>query len=122
MSLVIVVLNSTSSPLLHCPRSALAVNRPKGLRLLPGPPGKFIFGNESDMLIHHEWKTVTRPGKEYGGLMIPYLQTIASEHCADDLVYVKILGWLMVFVNSADVALDLFREDPRSILIALISL
>ena len=38
----------------------------EGLKLPPGPPGKPIFGNASDMPTRLEWKTFSQWAKDYG--------------------------------------------------------
>lgn len=40
-----------------------------GLRLPPGPPGRLLFGNASDMPTHHAWEKFTEWRKEYGQLL-----------------------------------------------------
>ncbi|KAF8576736.1 cytochrome P450 [Ramaria rubella] len=64
-----------------------------GLRLPPGPPGKFIMGNAGDLPSEQEWLTFSKWAKIYG-----------------DLVYVNIFGQGMVFVNSPTIAYDLFEK------------
>ncbi|KIJ23526.1 hypothetical protein M422DRAFT_275879 [Sphaerobolus stellatus SS14] len=66
---------------------------PKGLRLPPGPPGLPIIGNLFDMPKRRAWLTFARWGKEYG-----------------DLVYVKVLGINMLYVNSEILAQELFER------------
>ncbi|KAF8574658.1 cytochrome P450 [Ramaria rubella] len=66
-----------------------------GLRLPPGPPGKWILGNLADMPTQYGWETYTRWAKEYG-----------------DIVYLNVFGTSIIIVNSGDVAADLF--DKRS--------
>ncbi|KAF8588182.1 cytochrome P450 [Ramaria rubella] len=65
---------------------------PKGYRLPPGPPRKPIVGNMTDMS-HDLMEAATRWAQEYG-----------------DLVYIELLGTSMVFVNSLEIARDLFEK------------
>ena len=83
---------------------------PKGVRLPPGPPGNVIFGNVTDMQRHHEWLTFMRWAKQYGSIFLARWANTSSNGVTGDLVYVKVFGHSMVFVNSADVARDLFEK------------
>ncbi|KIJ57190.1 hypothetical protein M422DRAFT_23283 [Sphaerobolus stellatus SS14] len=69
---------------------------PQGVRLPPGPPGKWLVGNMADMPKEHEWETYTKWAKEYG-----------------EIVYIKVLQKPIVFVNSMSVAKDLFERRSR---------
>ncbi|KAF8581749.1 cytochrome P450 [Ramaria rubella] len=69
---------------------------PKGLRLPPGPPGRWILGNLGDMPTHHGWKTYTRWAKEYG-----------------DIIYLNVFGTTLIILNSESVALDLFEKRSK---------
>ncbi|KAF8507774.1 cytochrome P450 [Gautieria morchelliformis] len=72
------------------------VNRkrlPKGLRLPPGPPGRWILGNLTDMPTQHEWETYAEWAKKYGGL-----------------VHIKIFGQSIVIIDTADIAYELFEK------------
>ncbi|KAF8516743.1 cytochrome P450 [Hysterangium stoloniferum] len=66
---------------------------PKGLSLPPGPPRRLIVGNLCDMPKQHAWKTYKQWAKTYG-----------------DLVYINLLGTSMVFVNSPEMAHELFEK------------
>jgi len=66
---------------------------PKGLRLPPGPRGRLIVGNLSDMPKQREWETFDRWAKQYG-----------------DLVHINVFGQSIVFVNSMEVAYDLLEK------------
>ncbi|KAF8513930.1 cytochrome P450 [Hysterangium stoloniferum] len=66
---------------------------PKGLRLPPGPPSKSVFGHGVNMPTEQEWRTFSDWAKIYG-----------------DLFYVNVLGYDMIFINSADVAYNLFEK------------
>lgn len=68
---------------------------PKGLKLPPGPPGRFLIGNVFDLPTTREWLTFNRWAKEYG-----------------DLVYLNVFGISLLFVNSYEHARELF--DKRS--------
>ncbi|KAF8523756.1 cytochrome P450 [Hysterangium stoloniferum] len=68
---------------------------PKGLKLPPGPRGDFLIGNLRDVPSHHEWETYSEWHEKYG-----------------DLVYLNILGTSLLYVNSAEMAHELF--DKRS--------
>ncbi|KIJ40651.1 hypothetical protein M422DRAFT_256343 [Sphaerobolus stellatus SS14] len=39
---------------------------PRGLKLPPGPPPKFLVGNAFDMPKEREWETFAEWAKEYG--------------------------------------------------------
>ena len=58
----------------------------------------------------HEWETFTRWARQYGSFWSPDGVNAASDGVTGDLVYVNIFGFSMVFVNSADVARDLFEK------------
>ncbi|KAF8523779.1 cytochrome P450 [Hysterangium stoloniferum] len=68
---------------------------PKGLKLPPGPRGDFLIGNLRDIPSHNEWETYSKWHKEHG-----------------DLVYLNVLGTSLLYVNSAEMAYELF--DKRS--------
>ncbi|KAF8511729.1 putative CyP450 monooxygenase [Hysterangium stoloniferum] len=77
----------------------IALNRrriPKGLQLPPGPPGKFLVGNAGDLPTSNEWKTYTKWAEKYG-----------------DLVYLNVLGTSILFVNSNDMAHELFERRSK---------
>ena len=97
--------------------SARARRRGGGLRYPPGPRGLPLFGNIFDIPQHSPWETYTQWGKQYG--------TFASgdENCSltvslccaaicgtGDVMSVSVLGRLIVFVNSARAAKDLFER------------
>ncbi|KAF8523750.1 cytochrome P450 [Hysterangium stoloniferum] len=64
-----------------------------GLVLPPGPPGRFLIGNLYDLPSHHEWETYSEWANKYG-----------------DLVYLNVLGTSMLYINSADLAYELFEK------------
>lgn len=64
-----------------------------GLKLPPGPKRRFLIGNLLDMPKEREWLTFDRWAKEYG-----------------DLVYVSMLGTSVLFVNSYEIAQELFEK------------
>lgn len=66
---------------------------PKGLKLPPGPRGEFLIGNLRDVPSHHEWVTYSEWHKKYG-----------------DLVYLNVLGTSLLYVNSAEMAYELFEK------------
>ncbi|KAF8518587.1 cytochrome P450 [Gautieria morchelliformis] len=66
---------------------------PRGLRLPPGPPRKFLLGNVLDMPTQQEWVTYSQWAKQYG-----------------DLVYLNVLGQPIVIVSSPDIAYELFEK------------
>ncbi|KAF8523692.1 cytochrome P450 [Hysterangium stoloniferum] len=68
---------------------------PKGLKLPPGPRGEFVIGNLRDIPSHNEWETYSKWHEKYG-----------------DLVYLNVLGTSLLYVNSAEMACELF--DRRS--------
>ncbi|KIJ44583.1 hypothetical protein M422DRAFT_251862 [Sphaerobolus stellatus SS14] len=66
---------------------------PKGLRLPPGPKPKPIIGNLLDLPKDHEWLMHAKWAKQYG-----------------ELVYVNVLGTHMAWVNSREMAHELFER------------
>ncbi|KAF8510589.1 cytochrome P450 [Gautieria morchelliformis] len=66
---------------------------PKGLRLPPGPQARLIGGNAKDMPAQREWETYERWAKEYG-----------------EIVHVNVFGKPMIFLNTMEVAQDLFER------------
>ncbi|KAH9966199.1 cytochrome P450 [Lactifluus volemus] len=73
--------------------SSRARRRGGGLRYPPGPRGLPLFGNIFDIPQYSPWETYTRWGKRYG-----------------DVTSVSVFGRLIVFVNSARAAKDLFER------------
>ncbi|KAF8523771.1 cytochrome P450, partial [Hysterangium stoloniferum] len=65
------------------------------LKLPPGPPGDFLIGNLRQVPSHHEWETYSEWHKKYG-----------------DLVYLNVFGTSLLYVNSTEMAYELF--DKRS--------
>ncbi|GJJ15722.1 hypothetical protein Clacol_010000 [Clathrus columnatus] len=61
--------------------------------LPPGPPRRFLIGNLLDFPQNREWLTFNQWAKEYG-----------------DLVYLDIFGTSMLFVNSYDIAKEMFDK------------
>ncbi|KAF8508457.1 cytochrome P450 [Hysterangium stoloniferum] len=68
-----------------------------GLKLPPGPRGDFVIGNLRDVPSHNEWETYSKWHDKYG-------------KC--DLVYLNFLGNSLLYVNSTEMAYELF--DKRS--------
>ncbi|KIJ51980.1 hypothetical protein M422DRAFT_243553 [Sphaerobolus stellatus SS14] len=68
-------------------------DRLSGLRLPPGPKPKPIIGNLLDLPKDHEWVTHAKWAKQYG-----------------ELVYANVLGTHMVWVNSSEMAYELFER------------
>lgn len=66
---------------------------PRGLKLPPGPPGRFLVGNLFDLPTTKEWLTFNNWAKEYG-----------------DLVYLNVFGNSLLFVNSYELAQELFDK------------
>ncbi|KAF8510113.1 cytochrome P450 [Hysterangium stoloniferum] len=66
---------------------------PKGLRLPPGPSAKSLLGLGVKMPTNQQWITFSNWAKTYG-----------------DLFYINILGYNVIFVNSPEVAFDLFDK------------
>ncbi|KAF8516538.1 putative CyP450 monooxygenase [Hysterangium stoloniferum] len=69
---------------------------PRGLKLPPGPPGNLLVGNVADLPAFNEWKTYGKWAKEYG-----------------DLVYLRVLGTSILFVNSNNMAQELFEKRSK---------
>ncbi|KAF8259329.1 cytochrome P450 [Lactarius quietus] len=68
-------------------------SRRRGLQYPPGPRGLPLFGNLFDIPQRAPWETYTQWGKQYG-----------------DVTSISVLGRLVVFVNSARAAKDLFEQ------------
>ncbi|GJJ11036.1 hypothetical protein Clacol_005267 [Clathrus columnatus] len=66
---------------------------PRGLKRPPGPPGHFLTGNLLDLPRSEEWLTFNRWTKEYG-----------------DLFYLSVPGASLLFVNSYELANELFDK------------
>ncbi|KAF8513269.1 cytochrome P450, partial [Gautieria morchelliformis] len=62
-------------------------------RLPPGPPGRLILGNLTDMPTQHEWKTYGEWANKYGRL-----------------VHIKVLRQSIVIANTADITYELFEK------------
>ncbi|KAL5497934.1 hypothetical protein ACEPAH_2865 [Sanghuangporus vaninii] len=80
---------------LICIRSWLSwrKRRANGFPLPPGPKGLPIIGNVLDMPGSNEWETARQWGEKYG-----------------DIVYIKNFGTRYVFINSYDIAFELFEK------------
>lgn len=65
----------------------------KKLRLPPGPPRHFLIGNLLDLPRSKEWQTFNRWANKLG-----------------DLVYLDILGTSMLFINSSELAKEIFEK------------
>ncbi|KAI5117356.1 hypothetical protein M0805_002466 [Coniferiporia weirii] len=74
-------------------RSWLSLRKQKGLSLPPGPKGLPLVGNIFDMPGSNEWETARQWGEKYG-----------------KLVSIRNFGSPSIFVNSYDVAIDLFEK------------
>ncbi|KAI0270485.1 cytochrome P450 [Gloeopeniophorella convolvens] len=72
---------------------ALAKSRTRPAPFPPGPPGLPVLGNLLDIPTRSPWATYARWGKQYG-----------------PVTSVRVLGRLIVFVNSARAAKDLFER------------
>ncbi|GJJ06098.1 hypothetical protein Clacol_000287 [Clathrus columnatus] len=66
-------------------------NVPKGLKLPPGPPRRFLVGNLKDLPRHKEWETYDQWRKNFG-----------------DLVYLNIFGKSLLFLNSPKLVSEVF--------------
>ncbi|GJJ10961.1 hypothetical protein Clacol_005190 [Clathrus columnatus] len=66
---------------------------PRGLKRLPGPPGRPLIGNLLDLPKSKEWLTFNRWAKEYG-----------------DLCYLSMPGTSILFINSHELAKELFDK------------
>ncbi|GJJ11057.1 hypothetical protein Clacol_005288 [Clathrus columnatus] len=66
---------------------------PRGLKHPPGPPGHFLIGNLLDLPRSEEWLTFNRWSHEYG-----------------DLFYLSMPGASLLFVNSYELAKELFDK------------
>ncbi|GJJ11056.1 hypothetical protein Clacol_005287 [Clathrus columnatus] len=66
---------------------------PRGLKRPPGPPGRLLIGNLLDLPKSKEWVTFDRWAKEYG-----------------DLCYLNMPGASILFVNSHELAKELFDK------------
>ncbi|KIJ35877.1 hypothetical protein M422DRAFT_257346 [Sphaerobolus stellatus SS14] len=66
---------------------------PRGLKLPPGPPKKFLVGNVFDMPKEREWETFGKWAKEYG-----------------EIVHVKLFSTDVIYVNSRRMAYELFEK------------
>ncbi|GJJ11035.1 hypothetical protein Clacol_005266 [Clathrus columnatus] len=66
---------------------------PRGLKRPPGPPGRLLIGNLLDLPKSKEWVTFDRWAKEYG-----------------DLCYLSMPGASILFVNSHELAKELFDK------------
>ncbi|GJJ11052.1 hypothetical protein Clacol_005283 [Clathrus columnatus] len=67
---------------------------PRGLKRPPGPPGHLLIGNLLDLPRSKEWLTFDRWANEYGG----------------DLFYLSLPGASILFVNSYELAKELFDK------------
>ncbi|KIJ31580.1 hypothetical protein M422DRAFT_95417, partial [Sphaerobolus stellatus SS14] len=85
------------------------LNRLSGLRLPPGPKPKPIIGNLLDLPKDHEWLTHAKWAKQYG--MLAFSQHRYLTRCyLGELVYVNVLGTHMAWVNSREMAHELFER------------
>ncbi|KAF8501281.1 cytochrome P450 [Hysterangium stoloniferum] len=66
------------------------------LRLPPGPPRRLLVGNVGDLPSSREWRTYEKWAEQYG-----------------DLVYLNVLGTSLLFVNSNDLARELFEKRSK---------
>ncbi|GJJ11037.1 hypothetical protein Clacol_005268 [Clathrus columnatus] len=66
---------------------------PQGLKRPPGPPGHFLIGNLLDLPRSKEWLTFDRWANEYG-----------------DLFYLSMPGVSLLFINSYELAKELFDK------------
>lgn len=71
----------------------IRVRIPRGYKLPPGPPRKFVIGNLLDIPLQKEWQTYEKWSKIYG-----------------DLTYLNLCGTSILFVNSYKLASELFDQ------------
>jgi hypothetical protein len=81
-----------------------------GLKLPPGPPGDFLIGNLRDIPSHHEWETFAKWQKEYGNCPWCICTLMHLKFLSGDLVYLNFLGTSLLYVNSAEMAHELFDK------------
>lgn len=88
--------------------------RCRGLRYPPGPRGLPLLGNLFDIPQRAPWETYTRWGKQYGmQLVTPSIKEhdeLSLGADAGDVTSISVIGRLVVFVNSARAAKDLFEH------------
>jgi len=106
----------------HSFLSKLTENYMEGLWLPPGPPSRPIIRNVFDMSTDHPWETFMKWGKMYGEFLVQDLWNAPCKHFLGDLVYIEVFGWPILFVNSTDVANDLFKRKSLIYSDCLISL
>jgi hypothetical protein len=69
------------------------------------------MGNATDMPSEQEWNTFSQWAKVYGlSCLDKNTGRDISDTLTGDLVYIKVFGQGMVFVNSAEVAYELFEK------------
>lgn len=70
------------------------------------------MGNAGDMPNEQEWETFSKWAKTYGSFRVDNDDAEVDSSCtlAGDLVYINVFGQAMVFVNSAEVAYDMFEK------------
>lgn len=71
----------------------IRIRVPKGYKLPPGPPRKFLIGNLFDIPLEKEWQTYDKWSKVYG-----------------DLTYLNLCGASILFVNSHALCSELFEQ------------
>jgi hypothetical protein len=84
---------------------------PVSLQLPPGPKQKPIIRNLLDLPTENQWITVAEWSKKYGTRLL-YRGTfpLALTICQGDVIYLNVIGQNMIFLNSIDIALDLFEK------------
>ena len=100
---------------LVCIRSWLAWRRRRSsaFPLPPGPKGLPFIGNALDMPGKDEWEAARKWGEKYGKGPVQDICANAIEYSRSppgDLVYIENFGTRFLFVNSYEVAVELFEK------------
>ncbi|GJJ16120.1 hypothetical protein Clacol_010400 [Clathrus columnatus] len=72
----------------------IRVRVPKGYKLPPGPPSRFLIGNLTDIPLRKEWETYHKWSETYG-----------------DLTYLNVFGTSILLVNSYKSVAELFDQS-----------
>lgn len=91
---------------------AVRVSRQHKLSRPPGPPGLPILGNVLDWTSHEMWRRVYLWGKKYGECLLrcPRRQDEADDEPLGDMVYVKVFGMSVLFLNSHEAVNELLHK------------
>lgn len=75
----------------------------------PGPLGVPLLGNLLDLPTHEQWRRVVKWGKKYGDLSIFFTRAnkLTVALFPGDVIYLRVLGTPLVYLNSAEAAADL---------------